>query len=262
MTRPIVFLTDYGLADEFVGICHGVIARIAGASTVIDLTHAVPRHDVMRGALTLARATPYLPDEAIYLAVVDPGVGSDRRSIAVRTGSGADLVGPDNGLLSLAWQALGGAVAAVEIASPLVTLETTARTFHGRDVFAPAAAWMACGFPMEEVGPEVDLASLHVLELPRPMVTPGAIGARVTGVDGFGNVQLNATPEDLAAAGLEGDVIRVFGRRVPLVGVFADLVEHGLGMIVDSQGQLALVLNGGSAAERLAIAEGAAVVLE
>jgi S-adenosylmethionine hydrolase len=121
---------------------------------------------------------------------------------------------------------------------------------------------MACGFLMEEVGPAVDLASLHVLELPRPMVTPGAIGARVTGVDGFGNVQLNATPEDLAAAGLEGDVIRVFGRRVPLVGVFADLVEHGLGMIVDSQGQLALVLNGGSAAECLAIAEGAAVVLE
>jgi S-adenosylmethionine hydrolase len=165
-------------------------------------------------------------------------------------------------LLSLAWHALGGATAAVNIASPLVTLETTARTFHGRDVFAPAAAWIATGFPLEEVGPPVDLASVQVLDLPRPMVTPGAIGARVTGIDGFGNVQLNARPDDLQAAGLDGDVVRVLGRRVPLVGVFADLAEHGLGMIVDSQGQLALVVNRGSAAEHLALAEGSAVVLE
>ncbi len=262
MTRPVVLLTDYGLADEFVGICHGVIARVAPDARVIDLSHSIPRQDVMRGALTLARATPYLPDDAVHVAVVDPGVGSDRRSIVVRTRSGADLVGPDNGLLSLAWQALGGAVAAVRITSPLVTLETSARTFHGRDVFAPAAAWIATGFPVEELGPSVELASLHVLDLPRPMVTPGALGARVTGIDGFGNVQLNATPDDLRAAELDGDVLKVLGRRVPLVGVFADLPEHGLGMIVDSQGHLALVVNRGSAAEHLALSEGAAVVLE
>jgi S-adenosyl-L-methionine hydrolase (adenosine-forming) len=262
MTRPIVFLTDYGLTDEFVGICHGVIARIAPDARVIDLSHTIPRQDVMRGALTLARATPYMPEDAVYVAVVDPGVGSDRRSIVVRTRSGADLVGPDNGLLSLAWQALGGAVVAADIASPLVTLETSAKTFHGRDVFAPASAWIATGFPIEELGPPVDLASVHVLDLPRPMVTPGAIGARVSGIDGFGNVQLNATPDDLQTAGLDGDVIRVLGRRVPLVGVFADLPEHGLGMIVDAQGHLALVVNRGSAADRLAVSEGSAVVLE
>ena len=111
MTRPIVFLTDYGMADEFVGVCHGVMLRIAPDARVVDLTHSIPRQDVMRGALTLGRATSYMPADAVYVAVVDPGVGSGRGSIAVRAASGAFLVGPDNGLLSLAWEALGGAEA-------------------------------------------------------------------------------------------------------------------------------------------------------
>ena len=118
MTRPLVFLTDYGIADEFVGVCHGVMTRIAPDARIVDLTHAVPRQDVMRGALTLGRATGYMPEDAVYVAVVDPGVGSERRSIAVLADSGALLVGPDNGLLSLAWEALGGASAAVEITGP------------------------------------------------------------------------------------------------------------------------------------------------
>lgn len=261
--RPIVFMTDYGTADEFVGICHGVIARIAPAARVIDLTHAIPRQDVLRGALTLGRAMPYLPADAVHCAVVDPGVGSARRSIAVAAGSGALLVGPDNGVLSLAWVALGGVAAAHEITSPLVLLEPVSRTFHGRDVFAPAAAWLASGMPLEEVGPAVDAGSLLAVELPTAMVTPGAIGARVVGVDGFGNVQLGATPADLEAAGVGSDgSLAVGGRRLPLVAAFADLPVQTVGALVDAQGMLALVVNQGSAAERLGLREGDTVVIE
>ena len=261
MTRPLVFLTDYGIADEFVGVCHGVMARIAPDARIVDLTHAVPRQDVMRGALTLGRATGYMPEDAVYVAVVDPGVGSERRSIAVLAGSGALLVGPDNGLLSLAWEALGGATAAVEITSDAVVLLPVSRTFHGRDVFAPAAAHLAAGIPLGDLGPEMAVEDLHVLELPGPMVAAGAIGARVTGIDGFGNVQLNVGLRDLEAADL-GDRLTVRRRQAPRVGIFADVPPGSLAAIIDSQGQLALVVNRGSAAEMLGLAVGKTIVLE
>ena len=163
------------------GVCHGVIARIAPDARIIDLTHAVPRQDVLRGALTISRATPYMPDDAVYVAVVDPGVGSERRSIAVRTAAGALLVGPDNGLLSLAWETLGGADAAAAIEDGRVMLSPVSKTFHGRDVFAPAAAHLAAGFLLEDVGPAVDVDELRIVEMPGAMVTPGAVGARVIG---------------------------------------------------------------------------------
>ena len=261
MTRPIVFLTDYGRSDAFVGICHGVMARIAPGARVIDLTHAVPRQDVLRGAVELARAVPYLPDDAIYCAVVDPSVGSDRRGVAVAAGSSL-LVGPDNGLLSLAWDTLGGVDAAVEIESPDVVLEPVSRTFHGRDVFAPAAAHLAAGMPLEKLGPAVDPASLTRLDVPGPMVAPGAVGARVTATDGFGNVQLNATDRDLEAAGVAGRVLVVNGRRLPRAGTFAELPEREPGLIVDSEGYLAIVINRGNAAAMLGLAAGDAVVVE
>ena len=261
MSRPIVFLTDYGMADEFVGVCHGVMLRIAPDVRVIDLTHSIPRQDVMHGALTLGRATSYLPEDAVYIGVVDPGVGSGRGSIAVRARSGALLVGPDNGLLSLAWEALGGAVDAVEITSDDVVLQPVSRTFHGRDVFAPAAAHLAIGMPLAALGSAIDVDRLHVLELPGPMVAVGAIGARVTGIDGFGNVQLNVGPDDLEAAGI-GPVLTVRGRTVPRVGVFADVPRGTMGAIIDSQQQLALVVNQGSAADTLGLSVGKTVVLE
>jgi S-adenosylmethionine hydrolase len=261
VTRPIVFLTDYGLRDEFVGICHGVIARIAPDATVIDLTHSIARQDVMRGALALSRAAAYMPPAAVYCAVVDPGVGSERRPIAVRAGSGAVLVGPDNGLLSMAWEVLGGPVTAYDITSPGIVLTPMSKTFHGRDVFAPAAAHLATGTPIETIGAAIDVRSLRTLEVPGPMVAPGAIGARVMAVDGFGNVQLNVTSEHLAAAGIEG-AISIAGTTLPLVGTFSDLPEHGLGAIVDSQGFVAFVVNEGSAAEALRLGDGATVVLE
>ena len=261
MSRPIVFCTDYGLQDEFVGVCHGVMFKIDPDASVIDLTHAVPRQDVMRGALVLSRAAPYLPEDAVYCAVVDPGVGSERRAVGVRAGTGALLVGPDNGVLSLAWAVLGGDEDSFEISSPGIVLHPMSNTFHGRDVFAPAAAHLAMGTPLETIGPRVDPEHLQVLEVPGPMVAPDAIGARVIGVDGFGNVQLNVTRQHLVDAGIEGTV-GVAGTHIPLVETFTDLPEHGLGVIVDSQGFVALVVNKGSAAEVLHLGEGSTVVLE
>jgi S-adenosyl-L-methionine hydrolase (adenosine-forming) len=153
MSRPVVFMTDYGRTDEFVGVCHGVMASIVPDVHVIDLTHNVPRQDVMRGALILGRATKFMPDDAVYVAVVDPGVGSERRSIAVRAATGAFLVGPDNGVLSPAWAALGGAEAAASIEDSRVMLFPVSKTFHGRDVFAPAAAHLAAGATLDALGP-------------------------------------------------------------------------------------------------------------
>jgi hypothetical protein len=260
MTRPIVFLTDYGLADEFVGVCHGVIEQIAPGARVIDLTHQIARQNVLQGAVTLARSARFMPRDAVFLAVVDPSVGSGRRSVAVEAGSGGLLVGPDNGLLSMAWRELGGAVRAVEIASERVVLSPVSKTFHGRDVFAPAAAHLADGFPFEEVGPELALASLHEVDLPGPMLTPGQVGARVVGVDGFGNVQLNVRPGDLDSAGL-GQTLGIGSRRVPRAGTFADVARGALAAIVDSQGFVALVVNQGSAADLLHLRVGDPVVL-
>jgi S-adenosylmethionine hydrolase len=262
MSRPIVFLTDYGRSDGFVGICHGVMARIAPDAPVIDLTHSVPRQDVLRGAVELARAIPYMPTDAVHVAVVDPGVGSDRGAIATAAGA-ALLVGPDNGLLSLAWEELGGVEVAVEIQNPEVVLAPVSRTFHGRDVFAPAAAHLAAGMKLEDLGPSVDAAGLVRLDVPGPMVAEGAVGARVTSTDGYGNVQLNATERDLEDAAVAvGNVLVVNGRRLPRAGTFAELPEREPGLIVDSDGYLAIVVNQGNAAQMLGLAAGDVVVME
>src|SRR5262245_26682420 len=183
MARPIAFLSDFGLDDEFVGVCHGVIARISPETRVIDVTHAVPRHDVVLGAVLLADTARYMPEDAVVLAVVDPGVGTDRREIAVRTSTGALLVGPDNGLLSLVWNRLGGPGAAALIASPDVTLEPRSHTFHGRDVFAPAAAHLSMGAALESLGPLLDLESLVRIQLAEPVIGPASIRAEVLAVD-------------------------------------------------------------------------------
>lgn len=260
MSRTIVFLTDYGLADGFVGVCHGVIARIAPDARIVDLTHQIARQDVLGGAIVLARSTRFMPDDAVYLAVVDPGVGSERRPIAVETRAGALLVGPDNGLLSMTWAELGGAERAVEISAPEVLLHPVSRTFHGRDVFAPAAAHLSAGLALEDVGPTVALGEVHVVDLPAPMVTPGSVGGRVVAVDGFGNVQLNVTAAELEAAGL-GPTLAIGRRDVPRVATFAEVPYGACGAIVDSDGYVALVVNRGSAAQLLGLSTGDPVVL-
>jgi S-adenosyl-L-methionine hydrolase (adenosine-forming) len=257
-SRPIVFCSDYGLADEFVGVCHGVIARVAPQVRVVDLTHGIAAHDVRQGALTLAQAARYMPEAAVFLAVVDPGVGSTRRAVAVEAASGASLVGPDNGLLSLTWQGLGGAVRAVEITSPDVVLQPPSRTFHGRDVFAPAAAHLANGSPLDDLGPEVGVDSLTSLRGPEPAVAQGRVTCAVLGVDRFGNVQLACRGEDLERAGL-GDVplldlhADLAASTLRRAETFSDVPAGALALIVDSRGWLAVTLNGGSAAAALSL---------
>jgi S-adenosylmethionine hydrolase len=265
--RPIVFLSDFGLDDEFVGVCHGVIARIASACRIIDLTHGVPPRDVLRGALVLADSVTFMPRDAVFLAVVDPGVGTDRAALAVESAAGQLLVGPDNGVLSLAWDRLGGPTRAVEVTSPAVLLPSVSKTFQGRDVFAPAAAHLAAGMPLDDLGPDVDPAGLTHLRLPAAEPDDGMLTCRVLGVDRFGNVQLNAREQDLEAAGL-ADMsdfdIRTVWQTVPVhrAATFGQIPDGGLGLVVDSRGWLAVVKNGGSASGSLRLGLGDPVVIE
>jgi hypothetical protein len=260
LSRPIVFLTDYGLEDEFVGVCKAVMARIAPDAPVLDLTHAVPAHDVLAGALVLSRSARFLPAGAVVLAVVDPGVGTARRPVVVESREGPLLVGPDNGLLSLAWEGLGGAVRATQIAARQLVLHPVSATFQGRDVFAPVAAHLAAGLSPAEVGPEVPVDSLERVTLPAAAVGPGRIEATVLSVDRFGNLQLSVRAEDLAAAGL-ADAVRMGDIEVPRAQTFASLPEGELGLVEDSWGFMALVANRASAAGALGLSRGSAVIL-
>jgi S-adenosylmethionine hydrolase len=265
VARPIVFLSDFGLQDEFVGICHAVMARIAPACPVVDLTHGIAPQDVVRGALTLADALPYLPAESVILAVVDPGVGTSRLNLAVQTVSGRLMVGPDNGVLSMAWRRLGGPDRAVRIDSPDVVLEPVSPTFHGRDVFAPAAAHLANGLPLDRLGPSVNPAGLVELSMAAPTVEPGRVSCEVIHVDRFGNVELNARRETLAEAGIHHpDRVEVRAGvtvEASLATTFADVREGEFGLIADARGWLTVVRNRRSAAEGLHIGAGDRVVL-
>ena len=265
--RPIVFISDFGLEDEFVGTCHGVIARVSRESRVIDLTHGIPPQDMLRAAVVLGQSVPYMPDDAVYLAVVDPGVGTERRAVAVEAGTGALLVGPDNGVLSLAWEGLGGAVRAVEILTPPAVGEGPSRTFHGRDVFAPAAALLAAAGALGDLGPDVDVAGLGSVSVPEPDVGAGAIDGEVLGVDRFGNVQLNIRPEHLTRAGLDAAphlVVRTIwqAERVRRVSTFGEAPLGELAALIDSRGWLAVVRNGGNAASALRLELGGPVRIE
>lgn len=264
MARPIVFLSDYGLDDQFVGICHGVVASLSPESRLIDLTHGIPPRDVLRGAIVLAESMLYMPKDSVFLAVVDPGVGTDRRPVAVEDEAGFLTVGPDNGLLSMAW--VGGPRRAVEITSPDAILTPTSRTFHGRDIFAPAAALLARGMPMMELGPEVLPTSLVRMSAPAHDVDNGEIRCRVLGVDRFGNVQLSLRPEDLREFAMESLPDVVISRQgedfvLPRVSTFGELDPGEDGILVDSSGSIAIVRNAGNAAKSLDLQPGDDVVI-
>ena len=257
--RPITFLSDYGATDEFAGVCRAVIARIAPDAQVIDLTHGIPRHDVARGAAVLAATLGYAP-AGVHLAVVDPGVGSPRKAVAVRVvEEDRLLVGPDNGLLSGAIERFGGPVEAVDVSLSAVRLEPISATFHGRDIFAPVAAHLALGAPPGSLGEALDPAELVTLELPVPEVErERGLVAVVGDVDVFGNAGLIASAEAAAEAGLKLGrplVIEVEGATHEAVYAltFADVAEGGLLVYLDAAGSLALAVNRGSAAERLGL---------
>jgi hypothetical protein len=255
----ITFLTDFGLQDDFVGTCHGVIARIAPDARVIDLTHGIAPQAVLQGALVLRNTTPYVP-AGVHLAVVDPGVGGKRRAIAVRTGDGRTFVGPDNGLLMLAADELG-VEAAHELTDERYRLPNVSRTFHARDIFSPAAAHIAAGVPIENLGPALDPATLARVDVPEPVVSRSQLTATVVAVDRFGNVATNLRAEHLESFGLNvADRVEVrltFDRYYATVaGTFADAAPGELILYEDSYAMVTLAISAGDAARLTGVGPG------
>jgi S-adenosylmethionine hydrolase len=247
----ITLTTDYGLSDGYAGVLHGIIARHAPWVRVIDVTHLVPPGEVSRGAAVLAQAVGHLPP-AVHVGVVDPGVGTGRRAVAVGTPGGL-LVGPDNGLLTGAAEALGGIDAAVRLTEASWFLPDVSMTFHGRDVFAPVAARLAAGVPLADAGPAIDPASLVRLPDPIVVVGDGYLEAEVLTVDRFGNVQLAAPG---SALDMLGGQLLVGGVRATRAATFADGQPGRLIVYIDSAGKVALAVNGGRAVVALAVTPG------
>jgi hypothetical protein len=250
------FLTDYGLEDGFVAACHGVIARIAPTARVIDIGHAVLAGDIRRGAAVLAQTVLALPP-AVHVAVVDPGVGTERRPLAIAAGTSL-LVGPDNGLLIAAAEALGGISSVYVLANPQLWLHPVSPTFHGRDVFCPVAARLATGTALADVGPAIAPSSLARLAPPAVVVSGGVLEADVVAVDHFGNVQLAAT--SVPPEWQPGQLLTVESGRGPqpasLGGTFGDVEAGDLLVFVDSAGHVAAAVNGGRADALLDVAAG------
>ncbi len=256
--RPIVFLSDFGLGNEWVGICHSVMAGISPDSPIVDLSHLIRPLEVGSGALLLADSMPYIPDNAVVLAVVDPNVGRDRE-VALETASGRHLVGPDNGLLSLAWDAAGGISSAVELTSPAVLRRIHAESFRAPDTLCPATAHLAAGRALDELGGEVDPGTLAVVKVPAPEIEPGKISCEVIDFNRFGNVQLNVRVADLASAGLDGSAALMLeamagSAEARLGSTFADFEAGEFGLIFDARGWLTIIRNAASASEGLGLA--------
>ena len=259
----VTLLTDYGTEDEFVGVIKSVIWSVAPHVRIVDLCHEVAPFDVRGGGLMLARSAQYLCP-GVVLAVVDPGVGTARRAIAVEVGGGQSvLIGPDNGLLAPAVAMVGGAGRVVELTNPEVQLSAPSGTFAGRDVFAPAAGHLCAGLSFELLGPAVDAVSLLPGLMPISRDEDGGIESEVLWADRYGNLQLNVDPDEVQAWG-DQVVVVVGGRRrvARRVRTFGELRTGELGMLVDSYGLAALVANRSSAGAELAIASGDQVRLE
>jgi S-adenosyl-L-methionine hydrolase (adenosine-forming) len=243
--RPIVFLSDFGLGNEWVGICHSVLAGISPRSPIVDLTHLIRPLEVQSGALLLADSMHYIADDAVILGVVDPNVGKDRE-VAIGTRSGRYLVGPDNGLLSLAWEAAGGISAVVEIASSEVIKPPLAESFRAPDTLCPAAAHLAVGRAFDQLGPTIEPATLNALTLPEPEIADGQIRGEVLDFNRFGNIQLNVRQAHLARAGLEN--VRSLTIKTTSASAearrgstYADFKKGEYGVIFDERGRMQIV---------------------
>ena len=243
--RPIVFLSDFGLGNEWVGICHSVLAGISPRSPIVDLTHLIRPLEVQSGALLLADSMPYIAEDAVVLAVVDPNVGKDRE-VAIATASGRHLVGPDNGLLSFGWEAAGGVATAVEISSPEVVRPPRAQSFRAPDTLCPPAAHLAAGMPIEELGPAVDPATLTALSVPEPEIVDGEIRGEVLDFNRFGNIQLNVREGHLASAGLADSPVLTIKAMAASAearrgSTYADFDAGEYGVIFDERGWMEIV---------------------
>jgi S-adenosyl-L-methionine hydrolase (adenosine-forming) len=260
----VTFLSDYGHDDVFVGVCKGVVAQIAPEVRIIDVCHLITPQDVEQGATQLAGAMPYLP-VGIHLAVVDPQA-VHARGVVVRTGDGSLLVGPDNGLLSLAWGPRGGIEEVVEVANRDLWLADVHATFRGRDIYAPVAGHLAAGRPLSDVGPAVDAAALTRIAVHEPVVDDDHVHAEIRAVDHFGNASLNIARSDLEAAGIVlGDVVEVRcnGRTlsVPFTSTFGEVAPGRLTLCEDSFHAVQLAVNAGRASQELRVNRGDPIVI-
>lgn len=261
----VSLLTDYGRDDDFVGVCHGVIRGIHPGAEIVDITHGIERYAVRQGALVLRNTLPYVP-AGVHVAVVDPQVGTERRAVALRTGDGRILVGPDNGLLSLAWERCQGVELAVDVTRSPHRLEPVSATFHGRDIFAPVAAHLAAGAELADAGDPLDPHTLERVTLPEPRDEDGAVVAHALVIDHFGNVGLNVSHERLAGTGitLGGRVaVEAEGERyeATYAQTFADVSPGELLIYQDAYRTLALAINRGDAAGTLRLGPDAEVRL-
>ena len=261
----VTFTSDYGLDDVFVGVCKGVVAQLAPHVRILDVCHLIAAQDVQQGATSLAAAIPYLP-VGVHLALVDPMQISSSRGVVVRTADDSLLVGPDNGLLSFAWNERGGIAAAVEISNPALWRETVHKTFRGRDIFAPVAAHLANGEPLSAVGPAIDPDTLTRLPERGVVVDDDHVHAEVNLVDHFGNVSLNLARADLEAAGMTfGDTVEVRcnGRTmaVPFTATYGDVAKGRLTLCEDSFRSVMLAVNAGHASRELRVARGEPIVI-
>jgi S-adenosylmethionine hydrolase len=256
--RPICFLSDFGLADDFVGTCKGVMLGIAPGVTIVDLSHDVPGFEVEAGAEILQHATRYMPEDTIYLAVIDPGVGTERQALALRAENGGFLVGPDNGLLIPAAEALGGISEVVVLTNGRYHVHPVSNTFHGRDVFSPVAAHLAAGVELSELGESVDPSSLLRLSLPGAEEAGEGVTAWIMSIDRFGNARLSITQEE---SELEyGDTLGVDvgdgEMSVRYLETFGSAKAGELVLVPDSHWRLSLAINKGNAAQALGLKVG------
>jgi S-adenosyl-L-methionine hydrolase (adenosine-forming) len=261
----VTFLSDYGLEDEFVGVCHGVILKIAPHLKILDIHHNILRQDIRHGAIVLQQSVPFMPD-SVHLAVVDPGVGTGRRAVAVESKWGEVFVGPDNGLLLPAVESSGGVRRAVSITDERFLLTPISRTFQGRDIFAPAAAHIANGVDPSELGEELDASELIRLEMPHAWVHDDHLHAEVLQVDRFGNLQFDLERSQLEEIGLLNGSkleVRLEGHRVsvPLGASFGDVDAGEFVMIEDSYRYLSLAVNKGDAAAKLRAGAGSTAII-
>ncbi len=265
MTTYITFMTDFGTRDDSAGCCRGVMLGRAPGAVLIDLTHEIPAFDIRRGALTWQNVLPYMP-VGVHVGVVDPGVGTTRRPVAVRTARGDVLVGPDNGLVAVGAAVLGGAVEAVELSNPAFMLQPLSRTFHGRDIFSPTAAALATGTALTALGPALDVSNLVTLHLPEATWEGDLLHCAVSYIDDFGNLRLNAGDEAVERWGLrEGERLSIaLGAQsltVPFMRSFGLVAAGQTAVIVDSYRRLMIAINRGDAARTYGLTVDEAIIL-
>jgi hypothetical protein len=262
--RTICFFSDFGYTDDFAGVCRAVISRLAPEIRVIDITHGLRQRDVLGGAVVLRNTLPYLPERAVHLAVVDPGVGGPRRAVALQSADDRVFVGPDNGLLTLAADAAGGVRTAMELTNDDLWLSPVSRTFHGRDIFSPVAALLASATPLHAVGQAIDPAGLVRVAPPAPRRRRDGVECTVVLVDGYGNLALGMDETDLRGLWRDGplEIVRGDTSIVAHLGDSFSSVPHGQSvLLMDSYDQVSLAVNGGSAAARLGVETGDEVLV-